>query len=75
MVKKLFVAFFITAIGLFTGYSMYLSQNEMVMSDLALANVEALAMDENLDCLNGCMGEGSGCYCNGWYPYYNEYGS
>lgn len=75
MKKKLFIALFVAAIGLLAGYNMYQTQSEMVMTNLALANVEALAMNENLDCPNGCMGDGKGCYCNGWYPYYKEYGS
>lgn len=38
------------------------------MSDLALANVEALADDEiNPLCPNGYVDNGSGCACNGIY--------
>ena len=24
-------------------------------------------------CPNGCVADGGGCYCNGWYPSYAEY--
>lgn len=73
MKKKLFVALFVAAIGLLAGYNMYQTQSEMVMTDLALANVEALAMNENLDCPNGCLSElGDGCWCYSYYPYNKE---
>ena len=25
------------------------------------------------DCPNGCVANGDGCYCNGWYPCLKEY--
>jgi hypothetical protein len=25
------------------------------------------------ECINGCMGPGDGCACNGWHPYHAEY--
>ncbi|MDY3266531.1 MAG: hypothetical protein SOX26_03220 [Phocaeicola sp.] len=38
------------------------------MSDLALANVEALANDEENPLFpNGCVDNGSSCDCNGIY--------
>ena len=50
------------------GKGLYTSQHEKTMSDLALANVEALADDEeNPLCPNGCVDNGSGCACNGIY--------
>lgn len=24
------------------------------------------------ECPNGCVDNGNGCYCNGWYPCYAE---
>lgn len=37
---------FVAVFALMTGYSVYASQQEKTMSDLALANVEALAGNE-----------------------------
>lgn len=45
-----------------------ISNEEVAVSDLILSNTEALA-----DCQNGCVENGNGCYCNGWYPCYKEY--
>ena len=39
---------------------------------LVLRNVEALASGENSSCANGCIDNGNGCYCYGWYPNYRE---
>ena len=59
---------FSLAIAFAAGYSVYASQQEKTMTDLALANVEALADDEiNPLCPNGCVDNGSGCACNGIY--------
>ena len=59
---------FSLAIAFAAGYSVYASQQEKTMSDLALANVEALADDEiNPLCPNGCVDNGSGCARNGIY--------
>ncbi len=46
MNKKLFGAMAV-AIALFAGYNMYESSTEMKLSDLALANIEALANGES----------------------------
>ncbi|NVK93886.1 hypothetical protein HU824_11875 [Bacteroides sp. L10-4] len=45
------------------------------MSDLMLANVEALARGEgdvNPMCPNGCLSNGNGCLCHYWFPTYRE---
>ena len=42
------------------------------MSELMLANVEALANDENPMCPNGCFDDGDGCLCYHWFPTYRE---
>jgi hypothetical protein len=40
------------------------------LSDLSLANVEALAQTENPNCPNGCFDQvGDGCYC---YYYFDN---
>lgn len=45
--KKLFGVIAIAAIAAAAGWNFCQSQNEMELSDLALANVEALARDES----------------------------
>lgn len=46
MKKNILKATFVAAFALFAGYNVYTSQKSDVMSDLALANVEALASGE-----------------------------
>ena len=46
---------FVAAFAAIAGYGVYANQKVDTMSDLMLANVEALARYEvNPDCLNGC---------------------
>ena len=40
---------------------------ERKVSELVLANVEALARGESDGCPNGCVSNGDGCACNGIY--------
>ena len=47
MKKNILKVTLVAAIALFAGYNVYSSQKTVEMSDLALANVEALAQDEN----------------------------
>lgn len=68
MQKNIIRTAFVAAFALMAGYSVYTLQQEKTMSDLALANVEALAGgEENPLCPNGCVDNGSGCACNGIY--------
>lgn len=70
--KYAFVAAFVTI----AGYGVYASQKSDAMSDIMLANVEALARGEDSACPNGCVDNGKGCNCNGvYYPRWKEYGS
>lgn len=46
MKKNIIRTAFVAAFVLMAGYSVYTSQQEKTMSDLALANVEALADEE-----------------------------
>ena len=48
MKKNIFTIFFASAFALMAGYVVYASQQEVEMSDLAMANVEALADDESV---------------------------
>jgi hypothetical protein len=52
------------------GLNVMQSSNDAVLSDVALANVEALAGEINPDCPNGCLANGNGCWCFVWYPCY-----
>lgn len=50
MSKKFFATLIVAVVATFAGYNIYQSQRTVTMSDLALANVEALA----------------GCEIDGW---------
>lgn len=52
MKKYIIRTAFVAAFALMAGYSVYTSQQEKPMSDLALANVEALANNESSE--KGC---------------------
>lgn len=47
MGKKFFAAMIVAVVAMFAGYNIYVSQQTSTLSDLALANVEALANDES----------------------------
>lgn len=68
IIKTLFVATFALA----AGYGVYSTQQKAEMSDLAMANVEALAQNEGdgmLDYPNGCLDMPGHCFCYGYHPY------
>lgn len=72
--KKYLKFAFVAAFAAIAGYSAYASQKADTMSDLMLANVEALARNEGSLCPNGCIKSGDGCGCNGvWYEKWKEY--
>lgn len=74
MGKKIFAAMIVAVTMSFAGYNIYQSQRMDTMSDLMLANVEALARGEDSGCPNGCIDNGDGCTCNGvHYPKWLEY--
>ena len=60
--KKNFVkAIFVVAIVMVSGINMFSSQKSETLSEVALANVEALAADEDVDVCE------TYCYkCDGW---------
>ena len=66
MKKNILKATLVAAFGLIAGFNVYNAQKSDVMSDLALANVEALAQDEGFD-LNDLN---KNCY---WYNYEDCY--
>ena len=45
MNKKYFSTLIVAVVAMFAGYNMYQSQRTVTMSDLILANIEALAED------------------------------
>lgn len=69
MKRKILSAALFVAIAVAAGWNFNQSENEMVMSDLALANVEALAGGESSDCPNGCLTSPGKCNCRGEHPY------
>ena len=60
MKKNIFKLVFASAFALVAGYSIYASQKKVEMSDLAMANVEALASGEVIVGPWYCAGSG---YC------------
>lgn len=75
MKKSVFKFLFVAAFTMATSYNVYSSQQDARMSDLALANVEALATPETIRCTvlgstvfyckyNMMMS----CYCDGARP-------
>lgn len=60
MGKKFFATLMVALVAMFVSYNMYQSQNRVSLSDLALANVEALANDES-DKVTCCPDPGDSC--------------
>ena len=71
MKKTIFAAVFAMA-AVLGEYQNYASASSASLSDITKANIEALA-DIDLLCPNGCVADGEGCYCHGWYDSYKEY--
>lgn len=71
--KILFVVAF-AAVTLLSGFNYVQNNNEVKLSDLALANVEALANGRINDlCPDGCVSNGDGCYCYFWYDNFKSF--
>ena len=80
MKKRILKIVFASAFALVAGYSVYASQQKVEMSDLALANVEALANRETGEeftnatgcvaciCDYKCTGKDGKIYKNAYYP-------
>ncbi len=70
MGKKIIGVIAFAAIAAAASWNFNQSKNEVALSDLALANVEALARYEDNYCPNGCLDvTGPGCWC--YQQYYN----
>lgn len=66
MGKKIFATLIVAVVAMFASYNIYQSQNAVSLSDLALANVEALAGGEieiGVICATTCIN----CWC-GYLP-------
>lgn len=71
--KKFLYAVAVIATVAIAGWN-YQQNKEVELSDLAMANVEALAQREiDPSCENGCIDNGDGCMCHTWYATYDEY--
>ena len=78
MKKKLFSVLAVVAIVTVAGYNVYNAKSEVKLSDLALANVEALANGESstgntgpgktVDCPGWGTGDGKMCMCTNSNP-------
>lgn len=73
MNKKYVKVTLVAVVALISGISVFNAQKNNTLSDVALANVEALADEEiNEDCPNGCLDiiqQVPGCWCHGWHPF------
>ncbi len=77
--KKIIVVFFVAVVAAFAGYGIHLFQPSTKLSDLVLANVEALALDETLPPVTITCGQNGGtcwtisgdCYVS-WFIRYDD---
>ncbi len=75
MKKNMIKVAFVAAIVLASGINVFDAQKSETLSEVALANVEALAdVDPNInpDCKNGCLEDGDGCFCFREFPESKE---
>lgn len=74
MGKKLFGVIAFVAIATAAGWNYQQNKQSVELSDLALANVEALVRYEDGECPNGCLTEydSKGCWCYRFYPNVKE---
>ena len=73
MKKKMMGFIAIVAIVAVTGYNAYTSQNNMKLSSLTLANVEALGASPEIDIRYICAGETKACYDAYYQEVYEGY--
>lgn len=73
MGKKIVGVIAFAAIAVVAGWNYQQNKNEVVMSNLVLENVDALARYEDNYCPNGCLDQsGDGCWCYREYPHLQE---
>ena len=68
MKKNILKATLVAAFGLIAGFNVYNSQKSDAMSELALANVEALARGEGGGGVDCCNNDCKGDFCGTFYP-------
>jgi len=66
MKKKIFGGIAILALVVMAAWNVSIGSKTNGITDIMLANVEALATSESVTCPNGCLPNGDGCTCNGW---------
>lgn len=69
MKRKIFGTALIAAMALAAGWNFNQSKNEVELSDLALANVEALARDEGVEIM--CGQRQGQCWTTDYNRFYN----
>ena len=76
MKKNILKVAFVAAIAMATGIQVFNAQKSEALSEVAMANVAALAADDDLlinpFCKNGCIEDGDGCFCYHDYSDYKE---
>lgn len=70
---KFFLAVLFTAIAVTTGWNFNQSENEIKISDLALANIDALAINENV-WHEGCTWRTGHSSLSGWIAICDNWG-
>jgi len=70
MKKKIISGLAVLAIAVAAAWNVSFNSQTRGMTDVMLANVEALAdeIDTFTGCPTGCLPNGDGCYCYQWYP-------
>ncbi|MDR2474882.1 MAG: NVEALA domain-containing protein [Bacteroidales bacterium] len=69
MKKKIFGLMAIAVMAAVAAWNVSQNRNEMALSDVALANIEALGQEINPLCPNGCLVPEGFCICYGWHPH------
>ena len=69
MKRKFIGGFAVLAIAAMAAWNVNYGSQTKGMSDVMLANVEALAQEIGIEtgCPTGCLPNGSGCFCYQWY--------
>lgn len=74
MKKKILLPMVVVAIAVFASYNVYISNHSTILSDLVLANVEALASDAELpEVTITCGKKGGACWRFDGFYYEGEY--
>ena len=71
MKKKFLTVLSVVAVVALAAYGLQANNEEVVLSEMALEYVEALAAVDpiNPNCPDGCLTKAGYCYCNGDHPY------